>query len=246
MFNTGFPKNWSTLRKIMFLHALGREVISTLTGAVVSFIGKASTEILGLTAAITPVQSGSGDPSPSNVRPITGYTGANIYVSPTQNQGDATTYAFDWSGSAGTVYGGTLDAVTGKLTVTHKSYTMDSNLTKVVRSTGKNYYIRHTQIPDSLADGSNIPLLSDKFKAATGAADGASFLNGTGNIRFNTSESYESLSDMYAAIGDVVFIYPLATPVEYTLTPQQVAALVGQNYIWADTGDVTVTVKNAA
>ncbi len=49
-----------------------------LTGSIVSFIGRASTEILACTAAVTPVQSGSGDPSPSNVRPITGRTGANI------------------------------------------------------------------------------------------------------------------------------------------------------------------------
>lgn len=245
MFNTGFPKNWSTLRKLMFLHALVREVISTLTGAVVSFIGKASTEILGLTADITPVQSGSGDPSPTNVRPITGYTGANIYVSPTQNQGDATTYTVSWSGSAGTVYGGTLDVLAGKLMVTHKSYTMDSSLANVVRSSGKNYYIRRAQTPDSIADGSNHAVLSDKFKAGT-SGDGISFLNTSGAIRFNTAQSFDTVADMYAAIGDVMFIYPLATPVEYTLTPQQVAALVGQNYIWADTGDVTVTVKNAA
>ena len=33
---------------------------------------------------------------------------------------------------------------------------------------------------------------------------------------------------------------------EYTLTPQTVTALLGQNYVWADTGDVTVTVKGAS
>ena len=35
-----------------------------------------------LTAEITPKQSGAGDPSPSNIRPITGWTGANIYNDP--------------------------------------------------------------------------------------------------------------------------------------------------------------------
>lgn len=36
--------------------------------------------VTALEAAVTPVQSGSGDPSPSNVRPISGWTGANVYV----------------------------------------------------------------------------------------------------------------------------------------------------------------------
>ena len=45
-----------------------------LTGAVPGL------PVRSLTAAITPVQSGSGDPSPENVRPISGWTGANIYA----------------------------------------------------------------------------------------------------------------------------------------------------------------------
>lgn len=35
---------------------------------------------MGMQIAIEPVQEGSGDPSPSNVRPITGWTGANVTV----------------------------------------------------------------------------------------------------------------------------------------------------------------------
>lgn len=36
----------------------------------------------GLTVDIEPVQSGSGDPSPDNVRPITGWTGVNVFDDP--------------------------------------------------------------------------------------------------------------------------------------------------------------------
>ena len=53
----------------------------------------------------------------SNICPITGRTGVTVYVSPTQNVADATTYTSDWTSPAGTVYGGTLDVVTGVLTV---------------------------------------------------------------------------------------------------------------------------------
>lgn len=50
-----------------------------------------------------------------NICPISGRTEANIYVSPTQDQQDATVYNVDWTSAAGAVYGGTVDVVTGKL-----------------------------------------------------------------------------------------------------------------------------------
>lgn len=54
---------------------------------------------------IIPVQSGSGDPTPDNIRSISGRTG--------------------------TVYGGTLDVTTGLLTVTHKVVTWPKSSSSV-------------------------------------------------------------------------------------------------------------------
>ena len=54
----------------------------------------------------------------SNICPISGFSAANIVVSPTTTAGDGTTYTVSF-GAAGTVYGGTLDVVNGTLTVTH-------------------------------------------------------------------------------------------------------------------------------
>ena len=54
----------------------------------------------------------------SNICPITGLTGLSVYVSPTNDVDDATAYAVDWTSAAGTVYGGTVDIVTGVLTST--------------------------------------------------------------------------------------------------------------------------------
>ena len=75
--------------------------------------------VRALTVTMEPVQAGSGEPAPDNIRTITGRTGAAITVSPTQDAADGTTYAISWADEAGTVYMGTLDAVTGLLTVTH-------------------------------------------------------------------------------------------------------------------------------
>ena len=60
----------------------------TETGNPVSFETNVA-KPLSVVSAFTPVQSGSGDPSPENVRPITGFTGANVYLSPTDGNDPA-------------------------------------------------------------------------------------------------------------------------------------------------------------
>lgn len=51
----------------------------TVSGAVASFSdGGDNLPVKDLTIGIEPVQSGSGDPGPENVRPISGWTGANV------------------------------------------------------------------------------------------------------------------------------------------------------------------------
>lgn len=62
----------------------GEEVISfdgdtnTYSGEIVTFEGKQGDSISKITATIEPVQEGSGDPSPDNIRPIRGYTGMTV------------------------------------------------------------------------------------------------------------------------------------------------------------------------
>ena len=54
-------------------------VENTASGDIASFTdGADDYPVKDLVAHIEPVQSGSGDPSPENVRPITGWTGANV------------------------------------------------------------------------------------------------------------------------------------------------------------------------
>lgn len=44
----------------------------------------------------------------------------------------------------------------------------------------------------------------------------------------------------YLSSHNLQICYELATPIEITLTPQQITALLGQNVIWSDGGNVTV------
>lgn len=50
-----------------------------------------------LQANLEPTQEGSGNPSPSNVRPIRGHSGVTVYDSPTQNAEDGESYSVDFN-----------------------------------------------------------------------------------------------------------------------------------------------------
>ena len=51
----------------------------TLSGAIVSFIAPKAHALKEVVVDIEPVQAGSGDPSPDNVRPISGWTGVRVW-----------------------------------------------------------------------------------------------------------------------------------------------------------------------
>ena len=54
-------------------------LVDSASGSIVSvYPDKTVPNVYGLTVYIEPVQAGSGDPSPDNVRPITGWTGAKV------------------------------------------------------------------------------------------------------------------------------------------------------------------------
>lgn len=55
------------------------EITKTDSGEICSFVDGADAPFADFKVNIEAVQSGSGDPSPTNVRPISGWTGANIY-----------------------------------------------------------------------------------------------------------------------------------------------------------------------
>ena len=73
--------------------------IATIDDAIVA-------PIIKLKANIEAVQSGSGDPSPSNIRPISGWDGANVLVQAVVDPTAEADYSISWQTQCGTVYGG--------------------------------------------------------------------------------------------------------------------------------------------
>lgn len=149
-----------------------------------------------------------------------------------------TTYAIDWTTQAGTVYGGTLDVVTGLLTVdivyfTDKwkngagatslgSYTRRS-FTHAVKSKYPNY----VKTPICNVANYKAKFTEDSLHFYVNSA-------ATNNIIVFLPNDTDGETDIQVC-------YELATPLTYQLTAQEVETLKGQNHVWSDAGDVDLT-----
>lgn len=135
------------------------------------------------------------------------------------------------------VYGGTLDVVSGVLTVTHGIYTLTGN--EEYGSTGAG---QHVMTVPSLAT-LNCKSFADKDLSTVVATFAKTKTYNSLNVAGETdgigvgsryiilgSVQYDALSEL---IGEKI-CYELATPVEIQLTPSQITALIGDNTIWSD------------
>lgn len=99
-------------------------IFDSESGAIASFSdGAYDLKLSDCVVQIVPIQDLSGgNPSPSNICPIGGWTSCSIKRTNGKETTDpgyiGNTYIIDWDDEAGTVYGGTLNANTGVLTVT--------------------------------------------------------------------------------------------------------------------------------
>lgn len=221
----------------------------TASGSIATFEGDEATSIKSLVVDIEPVQSGSGTPSPDNVRPISGYDSVVTSVSPTTSASDATTYTTNLNG---TRYGGTLDVVSGVLTVTYISYTFNGTQTVTDRISAQNrIYVQLADMLSFSGYGDDLVKCNRLPKTATVSSDAGTppaivvgynnnyvYMQGVKNI--NASITDLASLNAWLSNNPVTFTYPLATPQTVQLTAQQVSALVGTNNVWANSGDVEV------
>ena len=145
-----------------------------------------------------------------------------------------------------TVYGGTLDMVSGVLTVTHAivdlsslSWTYDGSVPRFY-SYGIQNTVKAPSLNSEIADIICTQYISTSLDGDVSLYGG---LNGsvavsTGKVIFIRDEAYTSASTFKDAMEGVMLCYALATPVEYQLTAQQIKTLVGTNNVWASSGDI--------
>lgn len=162
------------------------------------------------------------------------------------------TYSIDWQTEAGTVYGGTLDVTTGELVVDRAS--IDLGDLNWAAQSANNFFYTDTvrsliELPASDNDPANIlcsharTVSANAVNAQSGNLIGvvANSENYRGNVRCRFDGMPTTANNFKAAVTGWQLVYGLATPITYQLTPTEVRTLLGQNNIYADTGDVSVT-----
>jgi hypothetical protein len=142
-----------------------------------------------------------------------------------------------------TVYGGSYDANSGKVSLTWFSYlAKDMNWVLGNRNyanTGRIFFCRFTtNIPKNRAN-----CLCDILKNATTYQ--ARWENMDVNeMQIDNAQNVvicvdvDTVAELKTLFGDSVLTYELATPIEIQLTPVQVKTLLGNNNIFADTGNI--------
>ena len=214
--------------------------------SVATFTAAKSAPLKLLEIAITSVQA-AGTPTPTSPLPISGWTGANITVSPTLDAQDGTVYQIPWQSDAGTVYGGTLNVTTGALTVTHMSVDMGTLSWSRAKLSGTDDIYRfmangsNFEYPMAVATKSPEVICSTYKSVATSNLKNydksVTTTNSYPNI-YVRDDDYSTAPTFKTAVSGVQIVYRLATPLTYQLTPNAIKTLLGNNNIWADTGDI--------
>ena len=146
-----------------------------------------------------------------------------------------------------TVYGGTIDIINGLLTVTKAAIDLGT-LNWTLRSSANSGF-RTTDLTNHLLT-SGINYQCSNYKAIDSSVALAAMTNGsckcspTDSSYFYVCDSrFSNATDLKNALSGVQLIYELATPITYSLSPLEIRSILGENYFWANTGDVNVTYK---
>lgn len=229
-------------------------IINTIDNVpVASFDDGTENPVKKLMVGITPNQSGSGTPTPVNVRPITGWPGANINVSGADIS-SPNIYAIAFPSEAGTVYGGILtinEDGSGDLVVNMAKVDL-SALTWNIYTAISDNSVFYAYLPNILKpnpDNVTVPnAICDRYKAiavpsvTTWNTNDYSFGYLTQPDRLairDTSMIGKTGAEFKDAMSNVDFVGELATPTTYQLAAQLVIMLLdGTNNVWSNAGNI--------
>lgn len=158
-----------------------------------------------------------------------------------------TTYPVSWESTLGTVYGGTLDVITGELIVNKTSVIYDGSLDEDWKKHG---------IGSASAYAMRILIQGINFKTGSITAWSNYLESIEDNKTWGNYNSFISVSDnntiitgiksittvedwkTYLSENPLQIVYELATPITYYLNPIKIKTILGQNNFWADTGNI--------
>ena len=213
------------------------------SGAVATFNTALAMPLPSCNIAVNAWQEGSGDPSPSNVRPIHGFSEVNV----TANNVVHTIQLGQ------EVYGAEVDVVNGVGHCTHSILTLDgSEDWQPYQIQGRYYANDIIERRSNLVSTSGYLCDSYIFRgngdtASSGVSvDKSVYMQATYGRVWIYDTDFETDEDLisYLSTHNVAVVYPLAEPFDIQLTPTQIETLIGNNTIFADTGDIDLTYKD--
>ena len=153
-----------------------------------------------------------------------------------------------------TVYSGTVDVVTGVVTVTHKivdlgSLTWTFSNTWGQGNTGDVFY--SNLITDAVSTNADVTIMCSMYMPVTAdwlyahnTTDCIIALPATTRLYIRDFSTQDADAFKTKVTGQTVH-YPLATPIPIQLTPQEVESLAGDNTVWSTAnGDLTVEYRS--
>ena len=178
----------------------------------------------------------------SNICPISGWTGANVWDEATHDTSANPKITITFPAAAGTVYGGEMDVVNGKLRVTHAE--VDLGTRSWAKQNESGFFVFYTS--GIFQNAKIAPVICSQYKNAS--VNSHATLKENEVCWFNTTDrqitirdtNYTDATTFKTAMSGVQLVYELATPIEYDLTPEQLTTLAGQNVVWSDVGPISL------
>ena len=208
-------------------------IIQEKSGNPITITDAANCPIRKLKVLFEPIQEGSGDPSPDNVRPISGRdsvtverTGKNVTVQLGQ-----------------TVYGGNAEIISGQGEISYRIVVLDGTKGEgIVNASGEN---ANTAVWNEFIDiGITKPIFySDSLKSvppkggSTATAPWQIFgSTGAPRMWFSFPKTITTNEELRAYLAEhpITVCYPIAQPTAITLTPESLSTLKGENAFSTD------------
>lgn len=169
------------------------------------------------------------------------------------------TYPVTWE-DVGTVYSGTLDVINGTLTKEYTIITFDGSTDFTMPAAGR---FRTTLPADAIEPNrfagesfgwcSHYNVVTRMTNTEFYATDFctiycSSNFSSANKLAYFTDSRFTTLADFKQYLAaqvtagtPVQYVYKLAEPVTYSVSPMEILTLLGKNNIWADTGDTSIT-----
>ena len=203
----------------------------------ISFDTDLTNDLVSLEVGIEGTQSGTGDPSPSNIRPFVYVSDKTITVN-----GNNITISLGQS-----VLNGILDAVNGILSITSISRKINTFPWTYSTELSYGYFVTGNTTDKAYNTNFKCECLLAVDKARNDLNDnelGVYNLTNASRRFVIRCDGITDINTLNSQLGDYYISYELATPTSVTLTPSQIATIKGINTIITD-GNISATYEES-